>query len=268
MGGRKSSLHCTWSGTLKPDQDDPSAFRMSSADMILCRVTLGFRSVSRLTLRLFGWQASVCFCQVMFMTSRAPRVTWEACYLPLVETILYGLAASGNGLIRLSDGRIVPIARFCSWLITCPIMLFQIMSIHEVKWKGQSLKNLIMAASLIRTVFGIGASVTANETHRWVQYCLGVVSFLFELTVVYQVFQGGMSKFAATKSILNDMVYFRLGLMRILFFVSWVAFPVTWVLSSTGMCLIGEDASVCECHLLPLSPHPFIRVRVGRSLLS
>eukprot|EP00961_Rhodomonas_salina_P157730 2123337-Rhodomonas_salina.1 len=47
--------------------------------------------------------------------------------------------------------RMVPIARFCSWLITCPIMLFQVVGIHDVTYFGVSAKNLVMAAALIRT---------------------------------------------------------------------------------------------------------------------
>eukprot|EP00961_Rhodomonas_salina_P188209 2539939-Rhodomonas_salina.1 len=269
-------------------------------------------------------QASICFCQVLFMASRAPRVTWEAVYLPFVETVLYGLSATGNGQMRLEDGRMVPIARFCSWLITCPIMLFQVVAIYEVKWWGVPTKNMVMAAgkempifldssslhlvvitlsyrfsfssklrlifsvfaALIRTVFGIGASVCTTEVYRWAMYCLSCIFFAFELIVAYQIFDGGLKKFSAVKTPRNNNVYARLQFLRFIFFVSvsskkcprsffvlimeivqlcaarqrhlktqpidaslggqWNSFAIIWLLSSTGLCVISEDASVCK----------------------
>jgi len=188
--------------------------------------------------------ASICACQVLFMASRAPRVTWEAVYLPLVETILYGMASTGNGSMRLADGRMVPIARFCSWIITCPIMLFQVVGIHEVKVYGISCKNMVMAASLVRTVYGIGASVTIDDKMRWIQYMLSCFTFLFELWCVYQIYNAGLKKFSAVKTPLNNIVHSRIQFLRFLFYLSWSSFPIVWVLSSTGLCLINEDGSV------------------------
>eukprot|EP00287_Rhodomonas_sp_CCMP768_P009067 CAMPEP_0196720590 /NCGR_PEP_ID=MMETSP1091-20130531/3360_1 /TAXON_ID=302021 /ORGANISM="Rhodomonas sp., Strain CCMP768" /LENGTH=516 /DNA_ID=CAMNT_0042061877 /DNA_START=21 /DNA_END=1571 /DNA_ORIENTATION=+ len=188
--------------------------------------------------------ASICFCQVLFMASRAPRVTWEAVYLPLVETVLYGMAASGNGNLRISNGRMVPMARFCSWLITCPIMLLQVVVMHDVVWFNVSTRYMVLAASLIRTVFGIGASVTTNDTMRWVQFLLSCICFAFEMVVAHQTYKGALKKFAAVKTTLNGVVYARIMFLRFLFFFSWNAFPIIWALSSTGLCLISEDASV------------------------
>eukprot|EP00961_Rhodomonas_salina_P244404 3303314-Rhodomonas_salina.1 len=71
------------------------------------------------------WQAVVSLCQVIFMLTRAPRVAWEAIYLPLCETITYFLAFTGNGYLRMADGQIFPWARMASWLVTCPVMLGQ-----------------------------------------------------------------------------------------------------------------------------------------------
>lgn len=150
----------------------------------------------------------------------------------------------------------VPIARFCSWLITCPIMLFQIVGIFELKWKGVPCKNMVMAASLIRTVFGIGASVCSNPTMRWVQYVLSCGFFFFELFVVATIFKNGLAKFGAVKTKLNNVVLSRLLLLRFLFFLSWLSFPIVWLLSSTGLCLIDEDGSVCKhTHLFAREKH-------------
>jgi bacteriorhodopsin len=180
------------------------------------------------------------------MASRAPRIAWEAVYLPFIETILYGLGASGNGQLRLDDGRVLPMARFCSWLITCPIMLFQVVGIHDFKIYRVSCKHMIMAAALIRTVFGIGASVSKGEDMRWVQFALSYCFFMFEMYCAYLIFAEGLRKFSVVKSTVNNIVYSRIMMMRFIFFVTWNAFGIIWLLSSTGLCMISEDASVCK----------------------
>ena len=65
--------------------------------------------------------AVICLCQVIFMFSRAPRVPWEAIYLPLVECIIYTMSFSGNGYVRMVDGRIMLWSRMASWLVCCPV---------------------------------------------------------------------------------------------------------------------------------------------------
>ena len=49
-------------------------------------------------------QAVMSACQVLFMISRAPRVPWEAIYLPATEAISYGLSFYGEGFSP-SDGK-------------------------------------------------------------------------------------------------------------------------------------------------------------------
>ena len=65
--------------------------------------------------------AVICLCQVLFMFSRAPRVPWEAIYLPGVECIIYTMSFSGNGYVRMVDGRILLWSRMASWLVCCPV---------------------------------------------------------------------------------------------------------------------------------------------------
>lgn len=79
------------------------------------------------------------------MGTRAPRVTWEAIYLPSVEAVLYSLSASGNGILRMGDGHYFPFSRMASWIITCPIMLFMTCGIHKkMKIKGIDVRNMVL----------------------------------------------------------------------------------------------------------------------------
>ena len=80
-------------------------------------------------------QAVVSACQVFFMVTRAPKVPWEAIYLPTTEMITYSLAFTGNGYFRVANGKYLPWARMASWLCTCPIMLGLVSNMALVKYK-------------------------------------------------------------------------------------------------------------------------------------
>jgi bacteriorhodopsin len=162
--------------------------------------------------------------QVVFMTTRAPKVTWEAVYLPLVEAILYALAAAGHGMIRMGDGRVVPLGRMCSWLITCPVMLSQAFGIHNLEVWGVQMRMPVLACSIIRTVCGIFASVTPEVyIAKWIFFLCGCLFFAVEMTSVWVIFQYGIMRFIPVvddhpdnRTALN-----RLYFMRLIFFTSW-----------------------------------------------
>jgi len=56
--------------------------------------------------------------------------------------------------VRLANGKVLPWARMASWVCTCPIMLGMISNMALVKYGSQPLNPLMIAASLIRIVFG------------------------------------------------------------------------------------------------------------------
>jgi len=228
-----------WSHVDEPALGPYGSWEAANPDCVALGLTTSKNT--KMILLLF---ASICACQVLFMASRAPRITWEAVYLPLIETILYAMASTGNGQLRLGDGRVLPIARYCSWLITCPIMLFQVVGLYDLKLWGISCKHMVMAAALIRTVFGIGASVTLDDQMRWVQFFLSYSFFFFELYCAYMIFGAALKQFGEVRTTLNSIVYSRIMLLRFIFFLSWNSFGIIWLLSSTGLCMISEDVSV------------------------
>jgi len=183
-------------------------------------------------------------CQVLFMVSRAPLVPWEAIYLPMTESITYGLAFTGNGYIRLATGKILPWARMASWLCTCPIMLGMVSNMALVKYKSQPLNPLMVASSIIRVVFGISATMSDDsQPAKWVFFFIAVIFFLFELTCVYAIFGMTIADFAQIQSPLGDAVVYRLNILRGIFFASWTCFPILWLVSSTSACLLDENIS-------------------------
>ena len=63
-------------------------------------------------------QAVVSACQVLFMISRAPRVPWEAMYLPGTEAVSYSMSFFSQGYILLANGKTLPWCRMAAWLCT------------------------------------------------------------------------------------------------------------------------------------------------------
>lgn len=187
--------------------------------------------------------AVICFCQMSFMLTRFPRQTWEAVYLPAVECALYAMAASGNGYLKMANGKLLPWARMASWLATCPVMFIQMNNIAPINLYGISLNNIQIALAVARVINGITASCVDNMTMKWTFFFLGFACLIIEYTTVYRIYDAGLNKFriAAKQSTRCSKVCERLQLLRGIFFVAWTAFPVIWVFSPQGLCVLGEN---------------------------
>jgi len=208
-------------------------------------LSMGIASGAPVKIIQLCW-AVVSLCQVIFMLTRAPRVAWEAIYLPLCETITYFLAFTGNGYLRMADGQIFPWARMASWLVTCPVMLGQVSAMALIKYKSLPLNNMMVAASLIRVVMGISATITPNEQLKWMFFFFGVSMLTFEYFCVFTIFSITIADFQEIDTPRSRLVVGRLKILRIVFHSAWTAFPILWVVSSTGLCVLSENiSSVC-----------------------
>jgi len=188
------------------------------------------------------WRAySFCRAVQLFMFSRAPKVPWEAMYLPAVEAIIYTMSFTGNGYVRMIDGRIMPWSRMASWLVCCPVMLGQISAITLIKYKSIPLNPMMIACSIIRTVMGVSAGVVQEDHLKWVFFWLGCFFFMFELLGCYLIFAIAIADFEACRTDLANRVIGRIKTMRAIIFVCWTSIVVTWVLSSSGACLVDDN---------------------------
>nr|APR74032.1 GtACR2-EYFP [synthetic construct]BDV09306.1 EYFP fused hGtACR2 [Cloning vector CAGfshGtACR2-EYFP_R26] len=187
--------------------------------------------------------AVVSGCQTIFMISRAPKVPWESVYLPFVESITYALASTGNGTLQMRDGRFFPWSRMASWLCTCPIMLGQISNMALVKYKSIPLNPIAQAASIIRVVMGITATISPAEYMKWLFFFFGATCLVFEYSVVFTIFQVGLYGFESVGTPLAQKVVVRIKMLRLIFFIAWTMFPIVWLISPTGVCVIHENVS-------------------------
>eukprot|EP00802_Teleaulax_amphioxeia_P014304 Tamp_14367.p1 GENE.Tamp_14367~~Tamp_14367.p1 ORF type:complete len:452 (+),score=52.49 Tamp_14367:76-1356(+) len=213
--------------------------RANPACLRTSEVNVGFVKMLQLCM------AVVSVCQVLFMISRAPKVPWEAIYLPGTEAVTYGLAFANEGYVRLANGKVLPWARMASWVCTCPIMLGMISNMALVKYGSQPLNPLMIAASLIRIVFGISATMSFGGPVKWIFFLIATCFFLFEYVTVYCIFAMTIADFDAIGSPLSEAVAHRLRILRAVFYFSWTAFPIIWLLSSTSGCILHENVSSC-----------------------
>lgn len=205
--------------------------------LAISTVTMPFVKVVQLCM------AVVSICQVLFMITRAPKVPWEAIYLPGTEAISYGLSFFGEGYIRLANGKILPWCRMAAWLCCCPIMLGLVSNMALIKYKSQPLNPMMVAASIIRTVFGISATMAETESVIWTHAFFSFVFFFFEMIGAYAIFALTIQDFKDIGSPLALRVVGRLHLLRGIFFVTWNMYWILWIVSSTYACIIDENVN-------------------------
>ena len=177
------------------------------------------------------------------MMSRAPRVPWEAMYLPATEAVSYGLSFAGEGYVLLSNGKVLPWCRMAAWICTCPIMLGLVSNMALIKYKQWPLNPMMVAASLIRSVFGISATMAEHDNIIWLHAFFSFAAFFFEMVCAYAIFSITIQDFREIGSPLAQRVVGRLNLLRVIFFVTWNCYWVLWILNSGYLCIINEDAN-------------------------
>ena len=181
--------------------------------------------------------------QIIFMFSKIPNIPWEAIYLPATEIVSYTLSYFGEGYILLASGKLLPWSRMATWICTCPIMLNMISNIETVKYNNFPLNNFMIPASLIRTVFGLTASMSTSYYIILINIFFSFIFFIFELSCVFYIYKIAIQNFLNINSSLSLKIVKRLKLLRFIFFLTWNSFWIIWILSSTFTCTISENIS-------------------------
>ena len=78
-------------------------------------------------------------------------------------------------------------------------------------------------------------------TTLWCFFLMGVSFFMFEYATVYAIFGIAIDDFASVQSPLGDLVVHRLNILRGIFYFSWTAFPIIWLISSSCLCVVDEN---------------------------
>ena len=150
-------------------------------------------------------------------------------FVPLIATSLYLMMAMGQGTTTVEDGRQVTWIRYVTWFTTTPLLLNQI---ARVVHAPPSAALSLVLADLFMIATG-GLADLSPMPQRGVWYAVSSLAFVFILRVL--VVDLGR---AATR--VPDDVRRLYRTLLVVNVVTWVAYPVVWILGSAGLRLFGN----------------------------
>jgi bacteriorhodopsin len=145
-----------------------------------------------------------------------------------IASTAYFAMTSGFGDIDVA-GTTVQSARYIDWLITTPLLLLSLgllalpSGMRDRAWTLVTLLGL----DVYMIVTGFLATLADPDT-KWVWYSLSCVAFVL---ILYMLFGRLMSAVKDSGSVKLSKLY---SVLAVYLSVLWVAYPVLWLLGSTG----------------------------------
>ena len=157
---------------------------------------------------------------------------------------MYGLGFANVGYFQLMDGRHICWVRHCSWLVTCPMLLFQVNQLSTVRWFGLDINSLMVVVCEVMLVLGISSSVASDWGIKWMFFALGVMCILLVFGVCFVIIRNASRRFSDRETFEGKKIAQRIQAMGILFFASWTAYPVLYILSAEGACVALQRTTI------------------------
>jgi len=153
-------------------------------------------------------------------------------FILLVASLAYFAMATRNGfIVRCGDGRSFYYARYIDWLITTPLILWELTHIAEHAHGVKDLFSLelyyLIFLDILMIVSGLIASLITSNL-KWVFFAFSVLTFI---PILKQICEFDLLKL---KKDLNDSVVHTAGLYKRLMeltVVAWFIYPIVWILA-------------------------------------
>ena len=142
------------------------------------------------------------------------------------------------------DGRFVCWVRHCSWIITCPMILFQINQLSSIRFIGIDMNSFLIVACEVMLVFGLSSSLSASDGIKWMFFSFGLLAVSVVFSIAFFVFRKATARFLDRGTYQAKRIAERIRLLAALFFLSWSAYPVLYILSGEGACVASERVMV------------------------
>jgi len=172
------------------------------------------------------------FIMCCYFTYQAQYGTRKFHYASLMingcAALAYLYMASKSGyLIRADDGRVFFWARYVDWVITTPLLLFDLGGVA-----GAELGEVfgIIGLDVLMIVAGLIGGIMGPE-YRWIFWAFGMFCFVPIIYMLLQTFKDQMQD-------LNLKRKDTYGKMMSITVITWIAYPVVWAL--------GEGAGMLE----------------------
>jgi bacteriorhodopsin len=197
----------------------------------------------------------ICACQALYFAYHSipradtrKRSTWDFVWIPLMESIVYGLFSTSSqvGYIRLYDGHAIVWLRSAQWLLTVPVLLMQISKMSILEVQGVDMNSMMTAVGVLMIVLGFSASLATDAGIKWMFFCFGLLCMIFLFVVVWRIMGGAITYYISLCNEEGVHTANRIRLMAVVFFLSWSFFPLFYLLSIEGTCVVGESiTTVC-----------------------
>jgi bacteriorhodopsin len=177
-----------------------------------------------------------------------------SCFVTMLAALSYFAMANGQ-LVREVDGRTVYVARYVDWAFTTPLLLLGLMmlalpplvSSQSTDSRSRlALVGGVIGADVLMILTGLFASLSENDTTRYVWYVISCGFFLAVLALIAgPVRAEGRAAGTATFALFQRLA--------VVLAVLWFIYPVLWLLGTEGLSVIGLTAEVAVFAIIDLS---------------
>lgn len=166
------------------------------------------------------------------MSRKASDRTFEMLtfFICAIASLAYLVMASGHGYIQLGHAQPLYYARYVDWLLTTPLMLWDLL---ELAGADGSVIFIAVTMDALMICAGLIGALLIEHQIRWAFFVFGCVFFLFVVNDLVAHMNSNQFGSAA------QAVY---GNVTKLTIVMWTLYPVAWALTE-GTDIIGANAA-------------------------
>jgi len=148
-----------------------------------------------------------------------------------------------GGLLRADHGMLNKLS-FFEYMFTCPFMMLAFVLLGGPKVEGAKYRVLVMYTTVLVLMFGFLASLVTNILMKATCFMFGVILFSVIIYVMNRTIlehsDGKESLFNGNSS--THATWYRALGKKI--FLTWILFPIWWVLSPEGFALLTDSHDV------------------------
>eukprot|EP01023_Acetabularia_acetabulum_P022592 TRINITY_DN221_c0_g1_i6.p1 TRINITY_DN221_c0_g1~~TRINITY_DN221_c0_g1_i6.p1 ORF type:complete len:276 (-),score=52.36 TRINITY_DN221_c0_g1_i6:244-1071(-) len=167
----------------------------------------------------------------------------------IAATAYYVMAVNYDNHNTVSGDRQVVYARYVDWVLTTPLLLFDLILMTNM---GGVMISWIIGADIFMIVFGILGAFEDDNKYKWVYFAVGC---LMQVVLTY-----GMVT-AIWKEELKKSVDYHTSYVALLLFLAilWVFYPIVWAFGS-GAGLLSVDNEAILMGVLDVLAKPLFAV--------
>lgn len=173
------------------------------------------------------------------------RCNNEVIYVAVVTLLIYAsnlLAGTSLTWVALENGTWVPLGRYFAWLLTCPVIIMQLIKLHSsVGYKmATSNENMLVVLDQIMIVSGAFGAVSIGA-QKWIFFLLACVAGGGLFFQIYLITKENIRNFP-------EEAKFIIKVATATFCLSWITYPIFWIIGSPGLNFVGMNIDiVCHC---------------------